>query len=68
MPDWIEPDWPVPPSVHALSTTRAGGVSSGAWESLNLGAHVGDNPASVAENRRILAREAGLPSEPLWLK
>ena len=68
MPDWIIPEWPVPRSVRALSTTRSGGVSAGRWESLNLGDHVEDNPAAVAANRRILVREAGLPSKPLWLR
>ena len=33
-------------------TERAGGVSEPPYDSLNLGAHVGDNPAAVAENRR----------------
>jgi len=68
MPDWIIPQWPVPPSVRALSTTRAGGVSEGRWRSLNLGDHVQDDPAAVSENRRLLMREAGLPSEPFWLR
>lgn len=42
---------------------RAGGVSSGELSSLNLGAQVGDSPASLAENeRRVLAdlRAVGL--------
>ncbi len=56
----IEPDWPAPANVVALSTTRAGGVSEGPWHSLNLGDHVGDRPAAVAENRRRL--QARLPS------
>lgn len=46
-------------------TTRAGGVSVGPWESLNLALHVGDDPQAVEENRRRLA--AHLPSEPFWL-
>ena len=33
---------------------RAGGVSEGAYASLNLGGHVGDDQARVDENRRIL--------------
>ena len=33
-------------------TERTGGVSSEPYASLNLGAHVGDDPAAVAENRR----------------
>jgi len=31
--------------------TRRGGVSSAQWESLNVGGSVGDDPASVMENR-----------------
>jgi polyphenol oxidase len=64
---WLTPDWPVPPGVRALSTLRAGGVSEGAYRSLNLGAHVGDAPERVAENRRRLAAAAELPCEPSWL-
>jgi len=64
-PDWIVPDWPAPARVRALVTSRAGGVSVPPYASMNPAAHVGDAPAAVAENRRIL-RQA-LPSEPLWL-
>lgn len=63
---WVVPDWPAPASVHALATTRQGGVSAAPYASLNLGDHVGDDPGAVAANRRIL--RAGLPAEPLWLK
>ena len=61
----IHPDWPAPPHVHALSTTRQGGVSVPPYASFNLGSHVGDNPAAVAHNRALL--RAHLPSEPAWL-
>ncbi|MGL5502726.1 MAG: laccase domain-containing protein, partial [Aeromonas veronii] len=44
---WIEADWPAPARVRALSTTRDGGVSEGVFAGLNLGAHVGDEPARV---------------------
>lgn len=64
--DLIVPDWPAPAGVRALVTTRAGGVSLPPWDSLNLGDHVGDDPAAVAENRRRL--RAHLPAEPLWLR
>jgi YfiH family protein len=47
---------------------RNGGVSAAPYASLNLGDHVGDVPANVAENRRRLAAAAGLPAEPVWLK
>jgi polyphenol oxidase len=66
-PAWITPDWPAAPTVRALSTLREGGVSEKSYESLNLGGHVGDAPAAVAENRRRLRRAAGLPAEPSWL-
>ena len=65
MSAWIVPDWPAPANVRALVTTRAGGVSAGGYASLNLAAHVGDDPAAVAENRRRL--RAQLPAEPHWL-
>ena len=64
--DLIVPDWPAPAGVRAFSTTRAGGVSLAPYGTLNLGAHVGDDPAAVAENRRRLRTE--LPDEPAWLQ
>ncbi len=45
--------------VTAVVTTRHGGVSAGPYDSLNLGAHVGDDPKAVAENRRRLADALG---------
>ena len=61
-------DWPAPASVRTWQTTRAGGISSGAWSSLNLGTHVGDSPEAVAENRRRLRETLRLPAEPVWLE
>ncbi len=61
----ILPDWPAPPRVKALQTTRHGGVSVAPYDSLNLGDHVGDAELAVARNRQLLA--ALLPSEPVWL-
>lgn len=52
----------IPELGHAIST-RAGGVSTGAYASLNLGYHVGDDPACVTENRRRLARAAGYAAD-----
>lgn len=62
------PDWPAPPGVHAWVTERAGGVSAGSYAALNLAAHVGDDPAHVAANRRSLAAALRLPSDPAWLE
>jgi YfiH family protein len=63
----IEADWPAPQNVRAVATTRVGGVSVGAYESLNLGAHVGDDAPAVSENRMRLRMALGLQREPLWL-
>lgn len=65
MNDWITPDWPAPPRVKSLITTRSGGVSTGAYATFNLAEHVGDDPAAVRRNRALL--RAHLPSEPKWL-
>ncbi|MDE3020639.1 MAG: peptidoglycan editing factor PgeF [Pseudomonadota bacterium] len=64
-PDFIIPDWPAPSNVHALVTTRSGGVSLPPYESFNLGNHVGDDADAVAMNRAQLCKV--LPSEPYWL-
>jgi YfiH family protein len=68
--DWIVPDWPVSSRVCALSTTRNGGVSTGAYATLNLGfttsqRATGDTTAAIDENRRRVERF--LPSPPVWL-
>lgn len=65
-PPVLRPDWPAPPGVGALVTTRHGGVSEGPFAGFNLGDHVGDAPAAVAENRRRL--QAMVPAEPGWLR
>ena len=41
-------------------TNRTGGVSTGAFSSLNLAFHVGDDPALVRKNREILGSQVGL--------
>jgi YfiH family protein len=64
---WIPADWPAPHTVVAGTTLRSGGASQGEFRSLNLAAHVGDDPVSVQDNRRRFQLECGLPSEPRWL-
>ena len=63
---WLVPDWPVPPQVRAVCTTREGGVSLGPWQGLNLGDHVGDDPAAVAANRTRLAQHIG--AQPVFMQ
>ncbi|MFN3811964.1 MAG: peptidoglycan editing factor PgeF [Roseateles asaccharophilus] len=60
-PDWLQPDW-LRPDVRAFMSTRAGGVSRGEFESMNLGVAVGDDPAAVAENRARLQAALGAPA------
>lgn len=63
--DCIIPDWPAPPGVRALVTTRAGGVSRGPHAGLNLGLKAGDDAQAVAQNRARL--QTLLPQAPRWL-
>lgn len=49
---------------HAFFT-RQGGISTGLYESLNLGPGSGDDPVAVAENRRRAAAAFGAPPEAI---
>ena len=51
------PDWP---GSRLFCSSRQGGVSVAPYDGLNLGDHVGDDPLSVAENRRLLAEVWGV--------
>ena len=62
---FVQPDWPAPPNVKALQTTRLCGISQAPYDTLNLGDHVQDNPIHVAQNRQLLSDF--VPSEPVWL-
>ncbi len=66
-PVFLRPEWPAPSGVRAAFTTRSGGHSAAPWAALNLGARVGDDPASVAANRAAVVRGLGLPAPPQWL-
>ncbi len=63
----LTPDWKVPEKIKAYSTTRIGGVSKGAYQGLNLGMHVKDDPLLVEKNRQLLCEKAMLPDAPVWL-
>jgi YfiH family protein len=68
----LYPVWPdLPPSVGALATTRRGGASTGPYDDgrggggFNLGAHCGDDPQAVVQNRAAL--QALVPGRPAWI-
>ncbi len=68
----MQPEWPAPANVHALITTRAGGVSRGPYgapphgrDGMNIGLASGDDVDNVTANRALL--RASLPAEPRWL-
>ncbi|WP_296494395.1 peptidoglycan editing factor PgeF [Rhodoferax sp.] len=64
-PGFLTPDWPAPAGVRAVCTTRLGGVSVAPYDSLNLGDHVGDEPAHVAANRVIFQQT--ISAHPVFL-
>jgi polyphenol oxidase len=64
----LTPEWPAPPRVRAAFTLRTGGVSAPPYDSLNLGARVGDAAGCVAENRRRVRERLSLPAEPAWVE
>lgn len=69
--DWLQPDWPAPAHVHALCTTRNGGVSAPPYDSFNLGRYVGDAPGAVQANWAALQAALGAggrPVRPVYLR
>ena len=64
----LTPEWPAPPNVRAAFTLRSGGASKPPYDTLNLGAHVGDEPEAVAQNRRLVNAALRLPAEPAWME
>lgn len=50
-----------------MFTTRQGGVSSGTFESMNLGMHRGDSEEKVKKNFETLAGVLGVPAKSLVL-
>jgi polyphenol oxidase len=74
-PDWIIPNWPAPPHVKAVFTSRGiaqtgfasrSGVSQVPFDAFNLGDHVGDDPMHVLANRHMLQTLIG--AKPIYLK
>ena len=66
---WVFPDWPAPPAVRAVVTTRHGpGVSAAPFDRLNLGLRSGDAVDTVQANRGGLQQALALPAAPRWLR
>ena len=59
--------WDAPGSYEVAFSTRLGGVSEGAFASLNLGLLTDDRRANVEENRRRLCAAVGADPEKLTL-
>ncbi|MDR3300053.1 MAG: peptidoglycan editing factor PgeF [Candidatus Accumulibacter sp.] len=64
--DWIVPDWPAPPSVGSLVTTRRSGAGGGVSAGFNLGGQAGVDASAVAANREIVRQKIG--ARPVWLE
>lgn len=63
----IIPDWNAPKNVKAFAATRFDGCSTGAYQGLNLGMHVGDDALLVESNRTWLKQQSNMPTAPVWL-
>lgn len=58
---FFQANWPAPPHVKTLITTRNGGLSSGVYASLNVGMHVGDEVQVVLQNRALVQKRVPVP-------
>lgn len=56
--NWIKPNWPCPPNVRAITTTRTLNVQ-GKAKDFNLGLHATSYPAIVKSNRAMLDKIVG---------
>ncbi|PCI04789.1 MAG: multi-copper polyphenol oxidoreductase [Gammaproteobacteria bacterium] len=65
---WPETWQRCPEHVHAITTLKNGGFSTGEFSTFNLAGHVGDDVSSVKNNRAKLRTDCQLPSEPIWLE
>jgi polyphenol oxidase len=68
--NWLYPNWPAPPNVRSVITTRAavdGATSAAPFDHFNLATHVGDVADSVHANRLRLQTLLGLTQPIPWL-
>ncbi len=64
--NFLDPQGQLPAALGAWMSTRHGGCSDLPFDSLNLGDHVGDDPAKVQANRQRLAKALGV--QPVFLR
>ena len=63
---WLRPEMSAR-GVEVISTTRAGGVSTGRFTGFNVGGHVGDSDEAVRANRQMLHHHIPSASTITWL-
>ena len=63
---WLRPEMGAR-GVEVISTTRAGGFSTGKFAGFNVGVHVGDSDEAVQANRQILHHQIPSVSTITWL-
>lgn len=63
----VQANWSAPSNIQAITTTRQNGRSTDAYATNNLGLHVGDNKATVEQNRQNVINSLQLPNDPFWL-
>ena len=64
--DWLRPDIGAR-GIQVISTTRAGGASTGNFAGFNVGGHVGDSDEIVQANRQLLYGQLARASTITWL-
>lgn len=64
----ISPNWDAPDNIHAFTTTRESGFSTGAYQAANFGTHVGDDRDMVDKNRQQLIKSLNLPNHPQFIE
>ena len=64
---WIEPEWPAPSHVHALTTERGASQPDDPYDGFNFADYVADVPEKVEANRETLVKALGLTRLPVWL-
>lgn len=65
----VVPDWPAPPNIRAVVTTRTlPGASMPPFDRFNLGMRCGDDAAAVVANRNALIGMLELPETPRWMR